>query len=53
MGVAPDGLAELSPHQHQSVSLVVALLVEGLRAEVVLRCPEEKRDPFGLVQQAE
>ena len=44
VGEAPDGLSELSAHQHQGVADIVALLVEGGRLEAVLRGPEELLD---------
>ena len=50
MGEAPDGLAELSAHQHQGVIYVVALLVEGGCPEAVLRSPEEPLYPGGVVE---
>ena len=42
MGVAADGLPELGADEHEGVLLVVALLVEGPRAEAVLGGPEKQ-----------
>ena len=46
MGVAAYCFSELSADEHEGVFLVVALLVEGLSAEVVFGGPEQPFHPF-------